>query len=95
MQHFMSTVKVGPKGQIVIPKEIRDMFGIAPGDQLVIMADKERGIAPQLGNVMEQMAAMIFAGGVPEGLAAESEINRLNFANAYVMSEGGVSDEDA
>lgn len=30
-EKYMSSVKVGPKGQIVIPKEIRDMFQISPG----------------------------------------------------------------
>lgn len=42
---FMSTVKVGEKGQIVIPKEARDMFEIEPGDSLMLLADKDRGIA--------------------------------------------------
>ena len=42
---FMATLKVGTKGQIVIPKEVRDMFNINPGDTVLIMADKERGIA--------------------------------------------------
>lgn len=42
---FMSTVKVGEKGQIVIPKEVREMFNIEPGDMLMLLADKERGIA--------------------------------------------------
>lgn len=42
---FMSSVKVGEKGQIVIPKEVREMFGIDPGDMLLLLADKERGIA--------------------------------------------------
>lgn len=42
---FISTVKVGEKGQIVIPKEARDMFHIRPGDTLLLLADKERGIA--------------------------------------------------
>ena len=42
---YMTTVKVGPKGQIVIPAEVREMFGIAPGDQLLLLADTEQGIA--------------------------------------------------
>lgn len=42
---YISTVKVGEKGQIVIPKAARDMFGIESGDTLVLMADKRRGIA--------------------------------------------------
>ena len=42
---FMSCVKVGAKGQIVIPKEVREMFGIEPGDNLILLADKDRGIA--------------------------------------------------
>lgn len=44
---FMSSVKIGPKGQIVIPKEAREMFGFKPGDTIVLLADSERGIALQ------------------------------------------------
>ncbi|MFR6056244.1 MAG: AbrB/MazE/SpoVT family DNA-binding domain-containing protein [Eubacteriales bacterium] len=44
---FMATVKVGPKGQIVIPKEAREMFGLKAGDALLFLADKEQGIAIQ------------------------------------------------
>ena len=42
---FVSLVKVGEKGQIVIPKGARELFSIQPGDQLLLMADKKRGIA--------------------------------------------------
>ena len=44
---FIGSVKVGPKGQIVIPKEARDLFNINPGDTLILLADIERGIAIQ------------------------------------------------
>ena len=40
---FMTTVRIGPKGQIVIPKEVRAMFGLEPGDSLILLADRERG----------------------------------------------------
>lgn len=42
---FISLVKVGEKGQIVIPKGARDLFSIQPGDQLLLMADRKHGIA--------------------------------------------------
>lgn len=42
---LMNMVKVGEKGQIVIPKEMRDLLGIASGDTLLILADEDRGIA--------------------------------------------------
>ena len=39
------TVTVGTKGQIVIPKDARDVFDIHPGDHLLILADAEQGMA--------------------------------------------------
>lgn len=44
---FMATVKIGAKGQIVIPKEARDLLGLKEGDALILMADKNQGIAIQ------------------------------------------------
>lgn len=58
--HFMATVKVGDKGQIVIPKGARDLFGIKPGDTLLLMADRERGIALVENSGYLQFAQAIF-----------------------------------
>ena len=38
-------VKIGEKGQFVIPKEARDMFDLQPGDEILVLGDTERGIA--------------------------------------------------
>ena len=42
---FIVSVKVGPKGQITIPVEAREMFDIKVGETLMVIGDKERGIA--------------------------------------------------
>lgn len=39
------TATVGEKGQIVIPKQARELFEIRPGDTLLLLGDEERGIA--------------------------------------------------
>ncbi|MCT2874635.1 AbrB/MazE/SpoVT family DNA-binding domain-containing protein [Limosilactobacillus fermentum] len=44
-KHIFGTVKVGTKGQIVIPKEARDVFNIKPGDSLLMLGDEQQGIA--------------------------------------------------
>lgn len=38
-------VKVGEKGQFVIPKEARELFKLHPGDEILVLGDKEKGIA--------------------------------------------------
>lgn len=42
---FVGVCKVGEKGQIVIPKEARGLFNINPGDSIIVLCDKEKGIA--------------------------------------------------
>ena len=44
-ERFIVSVKVGEKGQIIVPKEAREMFNISPGDTLMVLGDKERGLA--------------------------------------------------
>ena len=54
------TVKIGEKGQFVIPKEARDMLGIAPGDTILVLGDAERGIAIPPKEMMNKYISMIF-----------------------------------
>ena len=44
-KHMFGLVKVGDKGQIVIPAKARKIFGIEPGDNLVILGDETQGLA--------------------------------------------------
>lgn len=57
---YMATVKVGAKGQIVIPKEARDLFNIAGGDTLLLRADVEGGIAIQPFYMVEDLFNDLF-----------------------------------
>jgi len=59
MDKLWNTVKVGEKGQIVIPKEMRELFGIQNGDMLLILADKARGIAIPTKEDMQRITAEI------------------------------------
>ena len=59
---FVGISKVGEKGQIVIPKEIRDMFGITPGDSVILLADKQRGVALLKSDAFEDMTESILGG---------------------------------
>lgn len=54
------TVTVGEKGQIVIPKQAREVFGIQPGDNLVLLGDEKRGLAIPPKSVFAQFAAAVF-----------------------------------
>ena len=60
-RYYMSSVKIGPKGQIVIPKEAREMFGLQPGDTLVLLADKKKGIAIQTADKLNPFLQKAFA----------------------------------
>ena len=44
-RYFFGAVSVGERGQIVIPKEAREVFNINSGDKLLVLGDEERGIA--------------------------------------------------
>lgn len=68
-KYFFGAVTVGERGQIVIPKKARDVFSIAPGDQLLILGDEERGMA-----IMHQRDLINFAGLA--GLAPAQKQNR-------------------
>ena len=52
---YVGICKVGEKGQIVIPKEIRTMFDINTGDSIIVLCDKEKGIALLKADVIDNL----------------------------------------
>ena len=54
------TVTVGTKGQIVIPKEAREVFGISPGDTLLVLGDEKKGIAIPPKSTFTRLSAGVF-----------------------------------
>ena len=59
-KHIFGTVKIGEKGQIVIPKEAREIFGIRPGDTLLILGDETSGIIITRPDVVNEAANRVF-----------------------------------
>ena len=60
---YACTVTVGTKGQIVIPKELRRLFGIEPGDTLILLGDAEQGMAIPPKDSFEACFEQVFGGG--------------------------------
>lgn len=56
---YVGICKVGEKGQIVIPKEIRKMFNINSGDSVIVLCDKEKGIALVKADVIENLTDIV------------------------------------
>ena len=59
-RHIFGTAKVGEKGQIVIPKDARQIFGVKPGDTLLILGDEETGIIVTKPDALRDAADDIF-----------------------------------
>ena len=55
-QKIFGTAKVGDRGQIVIPKEARDFFGIEPGDTLLIVGEADTGLIVTRPEVLNDLA---------------------------------------
>ena len=59
-QKVFGTAKVGDRGQIVIPKEAREFFGIEPGDTLLILGKSETGLIVTRPETLNDLANKIF-----------------------------------
>jgi AbrB family looped-hinge helix DNA binding protein len=61
--HIYGTVKVGDRGQVVIPSKARKDFNIKPRDLLLVIAGRNRrGIAMVKADAMREFATRIMRG---------------------------------
>ena len=63
---FVGTARVGERGQIVIPKGARDLLDIQSGETLLVLADRERGIALTKDGALFQQFEALLGGGQKE-----------------------------
>ena len=55
-RRVFGTAKVGDRGQIVIPKEARELFGIQPGDTLLILGEADTGLVVSRPEALNDLA---------------------------------------
>ena len=65
-KRVFGTAKVGDRGQIVIPKEARELFNIRPGDTLLILGEKNKGLIVSRPELLRDLADQIFSAEVQE-----------------------------
>lgn len=59
-RRVFGTAKVGDRGQIVIPKEARELFNIRPGDTLLILGEEDTGLIVSRPELLSDLANQIF-----------------------------------
>ena len=59
-RRVFGTAKVGDRGQIVIPKEVRELFDIHPGDTLLIIGEEDTGLVISRPEVLSSIDSQIF-----------------------------------
>ena len=58
-EYECGTAKLGERGQIVIPKAIREELGLKQGDNLILLGNKEEGIRIINANSLEELAEIV------------------------------------
>ena len=58
---FAWMVKIGEKGQFVIPKEAREMFDLQPGNEILVLGDEKRGLAILPKEMQKEYITRIFS----------------------------------
>lgn len=54
-------VKIGEKGQFVIPKDARELFDLQPGNEILVLGDEKRGLAILPKEMQQEYITRIFS----------------------------------
>lgn len=87
-KYFFGLVKIGEKGQIVIPKEARDVFGLKPGDKLLMLGDIKQGLAlvdPSVLKLFEKIPGFLQQA---EGAGDNGNVEGTNDAAPTLAGDG-------
>lgn len=57
---YAGMVKIGERGQFVIPKKVRDLLGFKPGDTILVLADEDRGMAIPPKPMIDEVTKKLF-----------------------------------
>ena len=63
-EKYVGICTVGEKGQIVIPKNARNMFDISPGDSIIVLCDKDKGMVLTKSDILENSINNIMPGSI-------------------------------
>lgn len=94
-KHIFGTVRVGEKGQIVIPKDARKIFDIQPGDSLVVLGDEASGIAIMKSDAfMAQVSDAIFHRKSPSRSEAQDSDTEGTYEDILHAVQRDIADEE-
>ena len=89
------THKVGPKGQVVIPKEIRDQLGIRPGDRVSFWCDGDAVSVRRVADLSSLVGLLSGGPSLTEDLLAERRADREREEARVAAFGASVADEHA
>lgn len=70
---YVGICTVGEKGQIVIPKQAREMFNIKPGDSIITVCDREKGIVLIKSDILENNISFFTPANLSKGKEGDNK----------------------
>lgn len=92
-KYIFGVVRLSDKGQIVIPKEAREVFGLKPGDSMLLFGDINQGLALCKTEVFQPFAERIFQSRNAEEPESDGKADEGNKDTQSDRTNGGDTNE--